>query len=267
MIRRPLGKTGLSVTPIGLGTVKLGRTKKLRYTQPFALPTEDEAGRVLRGALDAGMNLIDTAPAYGLAEARVGRHLADRRDEFVLSTKAGEYFDESSGTSRFDFTGTGLTASVERSLRELRTDRVDVLMLHSDGDDLAAMNDDAVAALLKLKEQGKALSVGLSGKTVDGAMAALAWADVLMVVLHADDVSHRPVLAAAAERGVGVMVKKGLASGRHDAAEAVAFLMDEPGVDTAVVGTSRLEHLLANADAAERRLHASTRSDADHARG
>ncbi|MEM7577864.1 MAG: aldo/keto reductase [Planctomycetota bacterium] len=254
MIRRPLGNTGLLVSPIGLGTVKLGRTRKLRYAESFELPSEDQAAAMLHGALDAGINLIDTAPAYGLAEGRVGRHLAGRRDEFVLTTKAGEHFDETTGASRFDFSAEGLAASVERSLETLGTDRVDVLLLHSDGDDFGAMHDDTVAALLKLKTQGKARCVGLSGKTVDGALAALGWADVLMVEFHADDVSHRPVLEAAAQRGVGVMVKKGLASGRHDAASAVAFLMAESGIDTAVVGTRRLEHLIENWRAAERCL-------------
>lgn len=266
MIRRPLGSTGLVVSPIGLGTVKLGRTQKLRYAQPFELPSEDEAAAVLNGALDAGINLIDTAPAYGLAEQRIGRHLADRREEFVLTTKAGERFDEASGTSRFDFSSAGLTASVEQSLAALRTDRVDAVLLHSDGRDLEAMHDDAVAALQNLKQQGKARCIGLSGKTVEGSVAALRWADVLMVEFHADDVSQRAVMQQAKRRGVGVMVKKGLASGRHDPAEAVAFLMAEASVDTAVVGTRRLAHLVTNAQAAERALGEQATGDASDVR-
>ncbi|MEM1446136.1 MAG: aldo/keto reductase [Planctomycetota bacterium] len=266
MIRRPLGNTGLEVTPIGLGTVKLGRTKKLRYAEAFALPTEEQAAAVLHGALDAGINLIDTAPAYGLAEQRIGRHLAERRDEFVLTTKAGERFDEATGTSSFDFSAEGLTVSVERSLTTLRTDRVDAVLLHSDGHDLQAMHDDAVEALLKLQQQGKTRCIGLSGKTVEGAAAALDWAGVLMVEFHADDVSHRSVMKQAQQRGVGVMVKKGLASGRHDPAEAVAFLMAEPAVGTAVIGTRCLEHLLDNARVAERCLDQTATPGCDDAR-
>ncbi|MEM8783686.1 MAG: aldo/keto reductase [Planctomycetota bacterium] len=260
-MRRALGQTGLSVSPIGLGTVKLGRTRKLRYAEPFALPTEEEAAAVLHGALDAGVNLIDTAAAYGLAEERIGRHLADRRDEFVLSTKAGEVFDEAADRSRFDFTAAGLTASLERSLRALRTDRVEALLLHSDGRDLDVMHDDAVGRLLDFKRQGKARCVGVSSKTVAGAEAALKWADLLMVAFHADDESHRAVIREADARGVGVIVKKGLASGRHDASAAVRFLMGEPAVHAAVVGTRSLEHLRANVAVAEACLNPSAVSD------
>ncbi len=266
MIRRPLGRTGLHVSPVGLGTVKIGRTRKLRYADAFTLPSEDEAGALLNGALDAGINLIDTAPAYGLAEQRIGRHLADRRDAFVLSTKAGECFDEATATSRFDFTGEALSASLQHSLQALRTDRVDLWLLHSEGDDLSAMGDDAVATMLEAKARGEVRCVGLSGKTVAGATAALAWADVLMVEFHADDDSHREVMRAAHARGVGVLVKKGLASGRHAPSEAIGFLMAEPSVDAAVIGTRSLDHLLSNAGVAAQAIASSAVSNAGDAR-
>lgn len=246
MKRRALGLTGLSVSPVGLGTVKLGRTAKLKYPEPFALPSEAEASALIHGALDLGVNLIDVAPAYGLAEERVGRALRGRRDEVVLCTKAGEAFDEATGESRFDFSAEAIVASVERSLTRLQTDRVDVLLLHSDGRDVEAMEPGGREALLRLKQQGKACFVGLSGKTVAGAEAALKWADVLMVPRNAEDDAHRGVIREAHAKGVGVLVKKALASGRLDPASSLRAVLAEPGVSSAVVGTRSLDHLRAN---------------------
>src|SRR5690606_17319139 len=141
------------------------------------------------GVLDLGVNLIDTAPAYGLSEERIGRAIGHRRHEFVLSTKVGETFEN--GNSTYDFSATAVRQSVERSLRRLRTDVLDLVFLHSDGRDLAVLHEtDAVPTLLDLRRRGLVKAVGLSGKTVEGARAALAWANLLMVEYHLDDRSH-----------------------------------------------------------------------------
>ncbi len=245
------------MTPLGLGAVKIGRNRKLRYPTAFELPDDDAVAALLHGTLDLGVNLIDTAPAYGRSEELIGQHLAARRDEFVLTTKAGEDFNNDTAVSRFDFSPAAITASVERSLQRLRTGHVDAVLLHSDGDDEAAMNGGAVEALQRLKEQGKTRCIGLSGKTVAGAEAALAWADVLMVEFHADDTSHAHVMRQARERGIGVIVKKGLAAGHLRAEDALAFLVRQDAVDRAVVGTLSLEHLRQNVAAAEAALGAS----------
>ena len=81
---------------------------------------------------------------------------------------------------------------------------------------------------------------------VAGAMLALDWADAVMVEYHADDTSHESVIAEAASRGVGVIVKKALASGRLDPAAAIRFVTSNPHVATAVIGTRSIEHLRAN---------------------
>ena len=167
MIRRLLGRTGFSVSPIGFGGFKIGRNQKAKYPAAYELPTEEEVGQLLYGLLDVGINYIDTAPAYGLSEERIGRLLHARRGEIVLATKVGERFSE--GVSRYDFTADGLRASVECSLERLKTEAIDVLLLHSDGRDLWIQNEtDAVPALCELKAQGIARAIGLSGKTVEG---------------------------------------------------------------------------------------------------
>ncbi len=131
---RPLGRTGLMTSPLGFGAFKIGRNQKVKYPQGYDLPDESAVARLLNGVLDLGILLIDTAPAYGFSEERIGAAVAHRRREFLLSTKVGETFEN--GISTYDFSGPAIRASVERSLRRLRTDVLDLVFLHSPGDDL-----------------------------------------------------------------------------------------------------------------------------------
>lgn len=225
--------------------MKIGRNTGLKYPRPFVLPSDAEVSRLLNGVLDLGINLIDTAPAYGLSEERIGAAIGHRRAEYLLSTKAGERFE--GGTSTFDFGGASIRASVAASLRRLRTDHVDILLLHSDGRDVAIQAEtDAIETLVALRAEGVARRIGLSGKTPEGARAALAWADVLMVPYHLEDRSHEVVIAEAAAAGVGVLVKKALGSGRLPVDDALRFALANPGVSSVIVGSLNLEHLREN---------------------
>ncbi len=245
MQRRPLGKTGLTVSPIGFGAFKIGRNEKTKYAETYALPDEQTVGRLLNAILDMGITFIDTAPAYGLSEEGIGRSIGQRRREYILSTKVGEIFEN--GESRYDFSAAGVRSSVESSLRRLQTNVLDIVFIHSPGDDAHVQQaTDAVSTLQELKRQGLIQSIGLSGKTVEGARLALEWADVIMVEYHADDPSHALAIAEAAQRGVGVVVKKGLASGRLPAAGAIDFVLRTAGVDSLVVGGLNIDHLRAN---------------------
>jgi aryl-alcohol dehydrogenase-like predicted oxidoreductase len=245
MITRPLGKTGLSLTPIGFGAFKIGRNEKTKYSQAYALPDDRAVADLLNGILDLGIGYIDTAPAYGLSEERIGRSIGHRRREFTLSTKVGESFEN--GQSRYDFSAVAIRSSVERSLHRLQTDVVDVVFLHSNGQDVAIQQaTDAVATLRELKTQGLVRAIGLSGKTVEGARLALDWADAIMVEYHLDDRSHTTVIAEAAAHGVGIVVKKGLASGKLPAADAIGFVLDDSAVASLVVGSLNIDHLRAN---------------------
>lgn len=245
---RPLGQSGLFVTPLGFGAFKIGRNEKIKYSQPYDLPDDVAVERLLNGVLDAGINLIDTAPAYGISEERIGKFVSHRRNEFVLSTKVGERFID--GESSFDFTGPGVRASVAESLRRLRTEVLDIVFVHSNGDDLAIQQQtDVVPTLQKLKHAGYVRAIGFSGKTPAGAEAALAWSDVVMVEYHLNDLSHADVIATAASRGVGVVVKKGLASGHLPPAEALRCVLSNPHVTSVIVGGLSLEHLQENVKA------------------
>ena len=112
---RALGDTGLTVSLLGFGAMHFD-----------AIDDEAEVGRLLNGVLDAGVTLVDTARGYGRSEARIGRHLAGRRAEFVLSTKFGYGVE---GVA--DWTYACIVQGVERALRELRTEHIDIGHLHS----------------------------------------------------------------------------------------------------------------------------------------
>lgn len=253
MAARTLGQTGLAVSPIGFGAFKIGRNEKTKYPGQYDLPTDEEAGRLLNDVVDLGIQWIDTAPAYGLSEERIGRFLSPRRNEIVLSTKVGEQFEN--GESRYDFTAEGMAASVHRSLARLRTDAVDLLFLHVPGNDLAILSEtDAVPSLIREKQRGSTRFIGISAKSAEAARASFAWADVLMLEYHLDDRTFEPVIAEAQAAGIGVVVKKGLASGRLPAAEAIDFVLACPGVGSLTVGSLNREHLRQNLAAAHRRL-------------
>lgn len=255
---RPLGETGIAVSPVGLGTVKLGRDQQVKYPRPFRIPDDGEAAALLGLARDLGINLIDTAPAYGSSEERLGRLLPGPREGWVIASKTGECFED--GRSRFDFSAAGTRASVERSLRRLRTDYLDLVLVHSDGDDERILRrEEVLDALIRLREQGLVRAVGLSGKTVAGGLLAVELTDVVMVTFNPRATDETAVIRAARAAGRGVLVKKALDSGHladggggDPVADALAFVFSEPGVSSVILGTVSPTHLRENVLAAER---------------
>lgn len=251
-LQRPLGSTGLSVSPLGLGTVKLGRDQGVKYPNGFKIPDDHEARMLLKLARDLGLNLIDTAPAYGSSEARLGPLLRGQRHEWVIVSKVGEEFE--SGRSRHDFSAAHTRLSVERSLQRLETDFIDLVLVHSDGNDLAVLNDSGVyEALAEMKQQGKIRGFGFSGKTVEGGLLALRKGDCAMVTYNLNEQTERPVLDYAASHGKAVLVKKALASGHACLSPGIdpvrasfELLFAHPGVASAIVGTINPLHLAHN---------------------
>jgi len=260
MRRRPLHSTDLLVSSLGLGTVKFGRNQQVKYPSAFDLPSDEAILELLDLALAGGINLLDTAPAYGASEERLGSLLGSRRDEWVIASKAGEDFID--GQSRFDFSPAAITASVERTLSRLRTDRVECLLLHSDGDDLEVLDHSgAVGALIALKEQGKIRSAGISTKTVTGGLRAIELGlDVVMVTYNPWFRDEAPILDAAAKTGTSVFLKKALGSGwfggeappENPVATALEFVFDHPATTAAIVGTINPRHLRENCEALRR---------------
>lgn len=243
---RSLGATGIDVSVLGLGTVKLGRDRGIDYARPFRLPTLREARRLIDRAHALGMNLIDTAPAYGTSEERLGKLLAGQRQRWVIVTKVGEEFD--GNRSSHDFSPEHTTMSVQRSLNRLGTDWLDVVLIHSDGNDEQILNDHGTLDCLKgLKEQGLIRAAGISHKSPAGARAAMdRGADVLMATLNPGDLTQTEVIDEAGKRQCGILIKKALSGGREEP-RSLRLAIQHPGVSSVVVGTLDSKHLAENA--------------------
>jgi aryl-alcohol dehydrogenase-like predicted oxidoreductase len=241
MQRRPLGRTGIDVSLLGLGTVKLGRDRQVKYPRPFRLPDDTEARALLNRARSLGINLLDTAPAYGSSEVRLGQLLAGQRHDWVICTKVGEEFDGE--RSQYDFTPEHVAFSVARSLERLATDYLDVVLIHSNGEDAAILERyGTLQALIDLRGRGLVRAVGLSHKSADGARLALA------ATLNLSQRDEADVIAEAGVQNCGVLIKKALASG-HAGVDSLRYVAAQPGVSSIVVGTVDLDHLTANARA------------------
>ncbi|GAB4083257.1 aldo/keto reductase [Modestobacter muralis] len=267
MLQRPLGSSSLTVSALGFGAghIDVGDM------------TEREARVLLDGVLELGVTFIDTARGYGASEERLGRWMSPHREAVVLSTKVG--YDV---PGQEDWTAGAVREGVERALRVLQTDRIDVMFLHSCPVEVL-QTGEVVEALLACRSAGKVLAAGYSGENV-----ALSWAgesglfDVLQTSVNiADQHSRRAVLPFARQRGIGVVAKRPLANAawryrerpigvygetywqrlRHMNVQpqaddwvgtAIRFSAFTPGVSTAIVGTSSLSHLAHAAMAVDR---------------
>jgi L-galactose dehydrogenase len=236
--------------------------------------------------IDSGVNLIDTSPYYGNAEARLGKALTPaKRDKVVLSTKAGRY-----AADDFDFSPGRIRASLEHSLRLLGTDHVDLFHLHDiEFTDLEPVLTESYAELQRLKSEGKCRFIGMTGYPLHTFTRVLRETDVDVVLTYAhgtllDDSISRELLPLAEPRGVGLMNAAAVAlelltprwttlDDSHQAPREVqaaalemvqfakehdvdiAFLANQyaiqrSGTATTVVGTRTMSHLQSAIDAA-----------------
>ncbi len=273
--RKQLGQTDIHISTLGLGTVKFGRNQSVKYPQAFALPSDELLRELLNTARDMGVNLIDTAPAYGYSEERLGDLLRKERKEWVISTKVGEEFEANQfsheGKSWFDFTPKHTRMSVERSLRRLQTDYLDMVLIHSDGNDLDILqNTGALHCLQQLKQEGWIRAIGISSKTPEGGMLAAQHCDLVMVMHNPSYTDEEVVINECSRLGKGVLLKKVLASGHicHDVAHSdgtssreqapnndakqdpiqaiLDFVYANSGVTSAILGTLNVQHLRSN---------------------
>lgn len=245
--KRIIGRSEIEVSVIGLGTVKFGRNQGVKYPAAFSLPSDIELENLLSIATELGINLLDTAPAYGVSEERLGKLLSSKRYDWILSTKVGEEFIQ--GVSQYDFSPQAITLSVERSLQRLQTDYLDVVLVHSNGDDQRIIEQDNVFdTLAALKQDGKIRAYGMSTKTVVGGLLTVNLADVAMVTYNATSTDDQPIIRHAHENQKGIFIKKALASGhlQSTVADHLRYVFSEPGVTSVIVGTINPEHLREN---------------------
>jgi aryl-alcohol dehydrogenase-like predicted oxidoreductase len=264
MERRRLGRTDMPVSILGFGGSEIGYQRVSART----------VARLLDSAIDAGLNVIDTAECYEDSETLIGQALGARRGQVHLFTKCGH----AGGWGRADWRPASLLRSIERSLKRLATDRLDLVQLHSCS--LAHLQKgDVIAALEQARERGWVRYVGYSG---DGEAARYAIEcgrfDTLQTSISiADQQALDLTLPLARERGLGVIAKRPLANvawryGRKPAesyyqdywsrlrilgydflqgdaavATALRFTLSAPGVHTAIVGTTKPDRWSANA--------------------
>jgi aryl-alcohol dehydrogenase-like predicted oxidoreductase len=252
---RELGSTGIRVSLVGLGAVKFGRNEGLSYPVASTLPAMRALKELLAVASDLGINLIDTAPAYGTSEERLGQLLAGRRNDWVVCTKVGETFE--GGRSHYDFSPEQTRRSVLRSLQRLATNHLDVVLIHSDGNDIDIIDErGTLQALADMKHEGLIRAFGMSHKTLAGGLRAVDVCDVVMTTLNTTDREALGVVERAHARSCGVLIKKALASGEvaHDPVRrraSLQFVARTRGVSSIVVGTTDVVHLRENVAALE----------------
>ena len=214
---RKFGDSGIDVSVVGLGTWPLG--------SDFFGDVDAKTGEaIIHKALDLGINLIDTAPAYGTAfeaEYTVGRAIKGRRDKVVISTKFGVH--RAVGTGEFAITGDYIrclspgvaTVELENSLKRLGTDYIDIYFIHWPDNNNG--NDGALELLAKWKKEGKIKAGAVSNFSVDQIKVAIEKGGISGIQPHLSIFARESIdsglISFAAEKGLGVMTYGSLGGG------------------------------------------------------
>lgn len=278
------GKTGLEITRLGLGLAEISRQERSKVVA--------EADRVLNAALDGGINFLDTAACYGRTEEIIGATVAHRRDEYILATKCGHTTDDGDRgtpwTEHESWTGPAVSESIDRSLRRLQTDHLDIVQLHSCDVDVLEQGE-VIDALVQARDAGKTRFIGYSGDN-----AAARWAvesglfDSLQTSFNLVEQHARTkgLFEAAKAQGMGIIIKRPVANGAWGKAQspysyadeyfrraqimegmgplpqapedpillALGFVLAQSEVNTIIVGTHNPSHLASNIEMVTRQL-------------
>ena len=259
MEKRKFGKTDIEFSVLGFGGAEIGYNDN---------QTQEEVNILLNSALDAGLNVIDTAAAYKVSEELIGNAVSKRRQDFYLLTKCGAL----DAFTRFDWSKKGILETIENSLRALKTDYLDIAQLHScSAEELR--RGDAIEGLQRAVEKGYTRYIGYSGDNEDAKLAVeMDVFDSLQTsVSIADQTPIDGNIKLAAEKNIGVIAKRPIANAvwRHKekpsesyhheywdriqklkfdflnksleeaTANALRFTLSIPGVHTMIVGTTR----------------------------
>jgi aryl-alcohol dehydrogenase-like predicted oxidoreductase len=222
MEKRRFGRTGFDVSPLGFGSAPIG----------FLDTDRQRVATILNLLLDEGVNLIDTAASYPGSEEGIAATVGHRRGEFVLVSKCGSKISESSAAP---WSAEVVTATVDRALKRLQTDALDVMLLHSC--DLATLKKgEALGALVKARDAGKIRFAGYSGDNEAAAYAA-GLPDVAVIetsISIVDQVNIDSVLPLCVKNNVGVLAKRPIANAAWRGAENRGGIYDnyvKPYVD------------------------------------
>ncbi len=239
--------------------------------------TQANVDELLNSALDAGLNVIDTAAAYQSSEKMIGEAVGKRRKEFYLLTKCGAL----DGFSRFDWTRKGILETIEQSLRNLKTDYLDIAQLHTcSAEELR--RGEVVEGLQRAQEKGYTRFIGYSGDNDDARMAVeMDVFDSLQTSVNiADQIEMDETIPLAAKENIGVIAKRPIANAvwretekpessyvheywdriqklqydflkkplEESIGDALRFTLSIPGVCVAIVGTTQPKRWQQNAD-------------------
>ena len=271
MEKRPFGKTGLDVSVLGFGSAPIG----------YLNADQERASSILNLLLDSGVNLFDTGASYPGSEQMIGRALGHRRDEIVVVSKCGGKLPD---LQEKMWTPEIVAKTVDRSLKNLGMDHLDVMLLHSC--DLMVLKDGGlIAPLVKAREAGKIKFLGYSGDNEAAAYAAgLDEVAVIETSINiADQINIEKVLPICRAMNLGVLAKRPIANacwkdpntqqgiykayskiyterlgqmklkpgelGFMDAdwtETALRFTLSQPGVHSALIGTQNIDNARKN---------------------
>jgi aryl-alcohol dehydrogenase-like predicted oxidoreductase len=237
----------------------------------------------LNRALDLGINFIDSSAAYRFSEELIAKYVGHRRDEFVFATKCGSWRvqqPDGEWVQTIDYSARAIAPQIDRSLRRLKTDVIDIVQLHSPSYDAVA-EGDGLEGLKKAQAAGKARFVSLSGDG-DAARKAIEIGeyDTLQCSYNVLQQERSDIVSAAREKDMGLIIKNPIGSAVYArprpndssavlwdraqtilasevvgdlprASVALRWLLRDPDVHTAIVGTTNIDHLEANVSAAE----------------
>jgi aryl-alcohol dehydrogenase-like predicted oxidoreductase len=266
--KRIFGKTGLEVSVLGFGGAEIG----------FEGAATETVTTLLNTALDAGLNVIDTAECYGngtvSSEELIGQAVSHRRNDYYLFTKCGH----NPGFDLPDWDPWMLEQSIDRSLRRLKTDHLDLVQFHGCSAELMRQGD-VIAVLLRARDAGKTRFIGYSGDNANARYAIECGVfDTLQTSINIADQSGIDTnLALARQHNMGVIVKRPIANaawrysstpangyhvtywerlqqlaydftnGSDAASVALRFTLSQPGVHIAIVGTTKPDRWKQNA--------------------
>jgi aryl-alcohol dehydrogenase-like predicted oxidoreductase len=268
----------MEVTVLGYGAMEL------RGAPRGPEVSDETAGTVLNAVLDAGINLVDTSPDYGLSEERIGRFISHRRSEYFLASKCGCIVGApppgAGERPRHIFTGENVRAGVEQSLRRMKVEYLDLVQFHASPSRRELEEHGALDALLALRAEGKVRFIGMSGTLPNlPEQIAMGVFDEFQIPYSALEREHEEAIAAASAAGAGIVIRGGVARGapsdwgrarpnlpvrdRWDDARLdelldgmsrmefmLRFTLSNPDLDTTIVGTGNVEHLRQNVAAA-----------------
>lgn len=257
---RDFGFTGLKVSAIGFGAGKIGGIEL----------SDKKVDKLLNSVLDLGINLIDTARSYGEAEHRIGKFLKNRRSEYILSTKIGYDVE---GVE--DWTPKSITMGVEKALRILQTDYIDIVHLHSCNRDILEKGE-VTEALTKMAQEGKIKVPAYSGdnEALEFAVHSGSFASIQSSINICDQKTINSILNQAKQNYMGVIAKRPLANfAWHENANLSDPVVEEYkrriyemnidygmpleeamirfstytfGVDSIIIGSANIDHLKSN---------------------